>query len=75
MSSLSPLIRVNKVIETGTPETSFDNVYLSLYSMMQNFADFDSVEIDVKDSEQIKIIKTAEILMNKKVYSNSYLEV
>lgn len=69
------LIRVNKVIETGTPETSFDNVYLSLYSMMQNFADFDSVEIDVKDSEQIKIIKTAEILMNKKVYSNSYLEV
>ena len=43
--------------------------------MMQAFDDTDSIEYDKTDIEQVKIFKTAEILLNKKVYTNSYLEI
>ena len=42
---------------------------------MQNFDDIDSIEYDISDSEQSAIYKTAEIILNKKVYTNSYLEI
>ena len=69
------LLRVNKLIESGVPETTYDDVYLRLYEMMQNFADLDVIDIDKSDLEQVRIIKTTEILLNKKVYSNSFLEI
>ena len=71
----SELLRVNKIIETQKIETSYDRLYLDIYNMMQNFDELDSVNYDKSDIEQVKIFKTAEILLNKKVYSNSYLEI
>lgn len=69
------LLRVNGMIESGTAQTDYDSAYLALYNMMQNFEDLDSVEYDKNNKEQSSIIKTAEILLNKKVYTNSYLEI
>ncbi|MBS4760533.1 MAG: dihydropteroate synthase [Clostridium sp.] len=69
------LLRVNNVIEKLEPEKNYDNAYINLFNMMQNFEELDSVEYDTADKEQVKIIKTAEILLNKKVYTNSYLEL
>ena len=69
------LLRINKVIENLKEEKSYDNTYISLYNMMQNFEEIESVDYDKNDSEQVKIIKTAQILLNKKVYTNSYLEI
>ena len=43
--------------------------------MMQNFEELDSVKFDKDNKQQLAIIKTAEILLNKKVYTNSYLEI
>ncbi len=71
----SELLRVNKIIETQEIETSYDRLYLDIYNMMQSFDDLDSVNYDKSDIDQVKIYKTAEILLNKKVYSNSYLEI
>ena len=71
----SELLRVNKIIETQKIETSYDRLYLDVYNMMQNFDELDSVNYDKSDIDQVKIYKTAEILLNKKVYSNSYLEI
>lgn len=71
----SELLRVNKIIETQEIETSYDRLYLDIYNMMQNFDELDSVNYDKSDVEQVKIFKTAEILLNKKVYSNSYLDI
>ena len=71
----SELLRVNKIIETQKIETSYDRLYLDIYNMMQNFDELDSVNYDKSDVEQVKIFKTAEILLNKKVYSNSYLDI
>ena len=71
----SELLRVNKIIETQKIETSYDRLYLDVYNMMQNFDELDSVNYDKSDIDQVKIYKTAEILLNKKVYSNSYLDI
>lgn len=69
------LLRINKVIETQSPQKAYDNTYLALFNMMRNFEEIESVEYDSSDPEQVKIFKTAEILLNKKVYTNSYLEI
>lgn len=69
------LLRVNKMIETGNLQTDYDNAYYSLYNMMQNFEELDAVQFDKNNKQQLAIIKTAEILLNKKVYTNSYLEI
>lgn len=69
------LLRINKMIEAQIAQTEYDETYLDLYNMMQNFEDLDSVSYDINNKHQVEIIKTAEILLNKKVYSNSYLEI
>ena len=71
----SELLRLNTMIESQNVQEAYDSVYLSIYNAMQNFEDLDAVEYDKNDAEQVKIYKTAEILLNKKVYSNSYLEI
>ena len=71
----SELIRVNKIIEQRKAETSYDSLYISLFDVMQNFDDIDNLSFDKNDEQQVKIYKTAEILLNKKVYSHSYLEI
>ena len=71
----SELLRINGVIENNTPQKDYDNIYLALYDMMQNFEELETVQYDTKDTEQVNIIKTAQILLNKKVYTNSYLEI
>lgn len=69
------LLRINTVIEQQNTQKSYDETFLALYNMMQNFEEPESVEYDKNDTEQVKIIKTAQILLNKKVYTNSYLDV
>jgi len=69
------LLRINKVIETNKIQTDSDYVYLSIFDMMKNFEDLDSLEYDDADKNQLDIYKTAEIILNKKVYTNSYLEI
>lgn len=69
------LLRVNKVIETQTEEKLHDRLYLDVFNMMQNFEEIDVLSYDSSVKEQAAIYKTVEILLNKKVYSNSYLEI
>lgn len=69
------LLRINNVIETQNAQTSYDKLLLDIYEMMVNFEDLDSVSFDASDKKQVEIYKTAEILLNKKVYSHSYLEI
>ena len=71
----SELLRINGVIENNTPQKDYDNIYLALYDIMQNFEELETIQYDTKDTEQVNIIKTAQILLNKKVYTNSYLEI
>jgi len=69
------LLRINKLLESGKAEKSYDKLLLSLYELMQNFGELEDVEFDKNSKEETNIYKTAQILLNKKVYSNSYLDV
>ncbi len=71
----SELLRINKMLENKEPELQSDKLLLDLYDAMQSFEELDSVKYDSNDENQVKIYKTAEILFNKKIYSNSYLEI
>jgi len=42
---------------------------------IRSLEDIDAIEYDENDKKQLDIFKTAEILLNKKVYTNSYLEI
>ena len=68
------LLRVNRVIETMTPEKESDNLIMSIYSMMQEFGDPDDLSYNKDNPEEVEIIKTAKILFNKNIYAHSYLE-
>lgn len=69
------LLRVNSVIESGEAQNPSDKLLLDIFNMTQAFEELESVSYDSNDDAQVKIYKTAEILLNKKVYSNSYLEI
>ena len=40
-----------------------------------NFDDLENVSYDKTNDDEVKIFKTAEILMNKHIYSHNYLDV
>ena len=69
------LLRINRMLDSQTPEFAYDVTYISLFNLMQNYADIDELVFDSTDKSQVDIFKTVEILLNKKVYTNSYLEI
>ncbi len=66
------LIRIFKMIESGVPEKTSDSLYLSLVENMSNFPDFDNIEYDAEDVEQSAVMKTVDIIFNRKIYSHSF---
>jgi len=67
------LIRVHNMITSQTPEKSYDNLYMDLYNMMQNFEELEDITYNQDDTTQVAIYKTAQILLNKNIYSHNYL--
>lgn len=69
------LVRILKMLESQNPETSVDKLYFNLANMVQNFEDISEIEFDKTNIREQNIIKTAEILLNKKIYSDSFTQV
>ena len=69
------LVRIFKMLDSGSAQNQTDNIYLSLAEMVRNFGDIDDIEFDKNNEEEHNIIKTATILLNKKVYSDSFTQV
>lgn len=69
------LIRTVKMLDSSTPQNSSDELLLNIYNMMLNFDDLENVSYDKTNDDEVKIFKTAEILMNKHIYSHNYLDV
>jgi len=71
----SELVRVIKMLESGCAKTSYDALYLKLADMVQNFGELEEIEFDKNNIEEQNIIKTAAILLNKNIYSDSFTQV
>lgn len=69
------LYRILKMLSSKKVEKAVDNLYLKLSKMFENFEDLESLEFDKNNEEQLKIFKTCEIILNKKIYSNSFAQV
>ena len=69
------LIRIFKMLENNYPKSSVDKLYINLSSMIRNFNDLEEIEFDKNSIEEQNIIKTAGILLNKKIYSDSFTQV
>jgi len=69
----SELIRVIRVVESQIPEKTGDKLLLDLYKMMQEFGEPEDISYDKENFEEIKIYKTAEIILNKNIYAHNYL--
>lgn len=69
------LIRIFRMLETASPEKKIDNLYLKIAKMIENFDDLDDIQYDKNDDEEVQIIKTCEVLLNKKIYSDSFAQV
>ena len=66
------LIRVFRMLENQAPEKEIDSLYLRISEMIANFGELEDIEYDASDIEQEQVIKTCEVILNKKIYSDSF---
>lgn len=69
------LIRILKMLDMNSPKSQLDKLYVNLSDMISNFGELDDVEFDKNDLEQLKVIKTARILLNNEIYSHSFTQI
>lgn len=74
-ASDTELIRVIKIIERQAPQSIVDELYIKLADMIRDFSELEDIDYDKSDAEQVEIIKTARILLNKDIYSHSYRQI
>lgn len=69
------LIRIFKMLENNNPTSSVDMLYVNLANMVKEFKELEEIEYNHNNIEECNIIKTATILLNKKIYSDSFTQV
>ena len=69
------LINTIKVLESNSPKNSTEELYINLSNMIKNFSELEEIDHDKSDEEQVKIIKTARILLNKEIYTHSFAQI
>ncbi len=54
-------------------QSSLDSLYFSLYNAVNTFSDIEEIEYDKNNPAEVEIIKAARVLLNKEIYSHSFL--
>ena len=67
------VLKVYNVIKSKKADNPLDEMYLKLYNAMLNFDDIEDIKYDKNDIEQHKIIRCAQILLNREIYSHSFV--
>ena len=69
------LVRILRMLDCGTPQSAVDRLYFQLSEIIKNFGEIEDIIFDQNSIEEQNIIKTAGILLNKKIYSDSFTQV
>lgn len=69
------LVRILKMLSENIPQSDIDNLYIKLAQMIKEFGELDDVEFDKECEEQLRIIKTAGVLLNREIYSHSFTQI
>jgi cobalamin-dependent methionine synthase I len=49
-------------------------IYRKIYDMSQNFGDIEDIDYNKEDFEEYKVVQAARILLNKEIYSHSFIK-
>lgn len=69
------LLRVVKMLETNIPVCESDKLLLDLTTVISDFTDLSDIKYNINDKKSSDIYKAAEVLLNKKIYSDSFTQV
>lgn len=61
-------------IEARDESTPLNQLYLKIHDRVANMEEPSAEDVDMNDPEQVAIWKTVQILLNKVIYADSYLE-
>lgn len=68
------LINVVRVIEARDDSTPLYKLYLKIHDATEAMSEITKADIDENDPEQVAVWKTAQVLLNKVIYADSFLE-
>lgn len=69
------LMEVIRVVHERDVSTPYDRLLLRLYDVTKTDVDLDPAAIDESDPAQVYLFKTVQVLSNKVIYADSYLQV
>ncbi len=64
-----------RVVQTRDESTALGALYLKLHDAVAAGAELEPDAVDMNDPEQVEIWKTVQVLLNKVIYTDSYLRV
>lgn len=71
----SDLINTVRILDKNDAHSPVEQLYINLAGMVRDFGQLEDVSFDKNDCAQTDIIKTARILLNKEVYTHSFLQI
>lgn len=69
------LINVFKVLESDSPKNNLEELYINLANTIRDFSELEEISYDETDQDQVDIVKTARVLLNKEVYTHSFRQI
>ncbi len=65
---------VIRIIEERDDKTALGKLYLKLHDATENMSEITKADIDESDPEQLAVWKSAQVLLNKVIYADSFLD-
>lgn len=65
---------VIRIIEERDDKTALGKLYLKIHDATENMSEITKADIDESDPEQLAVWKSAQVLLNKVIYADSFLE-
>lgn len=69
------LIQTLKVLESQKPSNKTEELYINLSNMIKDFSELEDISYDKSAAQQVNIIKTARVLLNKDIYTHSFTQI
>lgn len=63
-----------RIVEERDDSTALGRLYLTLHDKVEAMDELTRDEVDMDDPQQVEVWKTVQILLNKVIYADSYLE-
>lgn len=69
------LMKAIRAVEERDDSTPVGALYLKLHAAVQAGGELEAAEVDMNDPQQAEIWKTVQVLLNKVIYTDSYLKL